>query len=300
MNQTQLVRVDARTARRALKLVRAQLALLPSATMPLALSVPHLTLPALPNASLQSLLAISMAISSSLASTVTSSLSTNPFSISTLRPSLTALSRSLHSLSPSALIFPSLPTIEIDVALLHNLITRLLELAHTRLPRILTRAIPTDPAILKSTVEKLAFTQTRAYAIRYGIQVALSFALRLLPEVERSLPVPLRLTLSLTRLLVRQVVGQVVRVVVGVLVRQVILARKGQVGLGKGAVRIMKAAAKVVSLLFAVEMLTIALSCWNSVAEHVAWDMCSEIASSPIPFGAVRGQPLACPDQIQG
>ncbi|TXT06339.1 uncharacterized protein COLE_05670 [Cutaneotrichosporon oleaginosum] len=68
---------------------------------------------------------------------------------------------------------------------------------------------------------------TRAHAVRYGIQLALGYALRLLPEVGRTLPVPLRLALSLARMAVRQAVGQAVRVAVGLAMRQVVPARRG-------------------------------------------------------------------------
>lgn len=231
MRQTQIIRIDGRMARRLAKLLRAQLALLPSSALPLALRVPHL--PNLPSLS-------------SLPSASLASLSTALTNVSTSLPTLS-------SLPPQSL--------KLDPAVIHAILTRALDTAHTRLPQALTRALPTDPAILQRSVEKLAYTQARAYTIRYGIQVALSFALRLLPEVGRSLPVPLRLALSLTRMLVRQVVGQVVRVVVGVLVRQFVLARGGRVGLGKAAARAMRVAEAVSQSYAYMELTVAARSC---------------------------------------
>ncbi|BEI80908.1 hypothetical protein CcaverHIS002_0200680 [Cutaneotrichosporon cavernicola] len=235
MQQTQLaraVRLDARTLRRLLKLVRIQLAHLPRPTVPLALSVPHL--PSIPHLPLESLSLLPSALQTSLQT-----------SLQTHLPSVSAetITWSLRSLSGASQRI-SLPiNLNLDTTALQALLTRLVATVHTRLPAALARSVPSDPDLLRAAVHKLAITQARSHAIRYGIQVALGFTLRLLPEVGRSLPVPLRLALSLARLAVRQAIGQAVRVIVGMAMRQAVAARLG-VSLGKRSARVVGDMAK--------------------------------------------------------
>ncbi|GMK56165.1 hypothetical protein CspeluHIS016_0300050 [Cutaneotrichosporon spelunceum] len=226
MQQKQLVRtlrLDARTLRRLLKLVRVQLAHLPRPTVPLALSVPRLS--SLPLLQLETLSVVQSVVQSAVQPAVQTSLQTLPGprdaltslrSLSSLQhisvpflPSIPSLS-SLPSLS-SFPALPPLPRLNLNLEELHILLSRLLLVAHTRLPRALARSLPSDPAHLGVVLNRLAVTQVRAYAVRYCVQLALS-VLRLLPQA--GLPVPLRVVLSLARFALRHVVGQAVRVAV--------------------------------------------------------------------------------------